>query len=215
MIIQKWDLNLSKNNQDYYIHEHIRKFLKINRLCSSEKTFFNYIRKESRFTDITFEYNGSFCYVYEAYRIGFDFVLSRKKYISSSEFYRIHNKKMITTPYRYSKEERELNREKSRTKNYTNFLYDILPNTVIRYNTLFCCMLISDYIFKKYNHRLSTFNGFITIRYEKTQENKMFRLIHNVNLFIREIKLSAIKFEFYEKCKILEKGDIQDCYVII
>ena len=214
MIIQKCDSNLSKYNQDYYIHEYIKKFLKKNKLCSSEKTFFNYIIKESPFTDITFRCNGSFCYVYEAYRIGFDFVLSRKRYSSRSEFYRIHNRNMIRIPYRYTQEERELNREKSRTKNYTNFLYDILPNTVIRYNTLFCCMLISEYIFKKYNHRLWARPALWT-GYKALQENKIFKLIHEVNLFIKEIKLSAIKFEFYERCKTLEKDDIQDCYVII
>ena len=216
MNIQNCDMTLSKQHQDYLINQNIRKFLKINRNCNSEKTFFNYIQEYGNnklFNEISFNCKANICIVYEFYRTAIHYIITRKKYSSHKTFYRIQNRKIYNFGYKYSREERDNMYNKSYSKDYTNFLFDILPNTVFRYNTILCLMFITEYIMSKYSYKLSKIH--YSESYYTFHENKLFILINEMSLLIKQIRLNIINREFISKCDTVNDNGIQDCYVII
>ena len=205
MIILECDMSKTQHNLEYIIYNDIRKFLKINRLCNSEKTFFKYINSyniERPFIQITFNYKANICYIYDFYRIAINYIITRRKYSSNKMLYRIHDMKIYKYGYKYTKEEREKMYNKSLSKDFTNFHFDILSNNVMRYNIILCCMLISEYIMKKYSWKFSKNRFYET--YAVFQEHKICILINEVTLLIKEIRLDIIKNEFYNKCKNIE-----------
>lgn len=216
MIIIEYDMSKTKHNLDYLMNQNIRKFLKINRHCNSEKTFFNYIQKYGNnklYNEISFNCKANICIVYEFYRTAIHYIITRKKYSSYKTFYRIQNKKIYNFGYKYSKEERDNMYNKSYSKDYTDFLFDILPNTVFRYNTILCLMFIAEYIMSKYSYKLSKL--YYSESYHTLHENKLFILINEMTLLIKQIRLNIIENEFKTKCLNIKEDTIQDCYVII